>query len=394
MNDDMNTGDLAPADAPENNMIRSMVRGVYSLQHLRVQIGNRVTVNFKAKLGLSQDGMSEKELEKQEKKILDTLRESYDRITDAIATGKFPTPKKFKGDAVISTFAELVLVEQYMSILRSEEKQFDLLKGILEGNAIYDEFLINVRGVGPAIAGILLSEINIHKAEYPSSLWAYAGLDVVSVGKYTDKNGKERNVTPAQIDEHRANNGYDEPMYIDGNLVTMGTEGRSRREASLVQRTYTNKDGEQAVKSSISFNPFLKTKLIGVLGSSFLRSGLYTVDGDRMGAAKRLSLAKAKGFTGDGAEDSEIAAFLRTKGHVVVNDPGEYARAYYHYRDRLENTPRHKDKSDGHKHAMAVRFMVKRFLVDLYTNWRRLENLPVATEYSEGKLGIIHKKAA
>ena len=42
---------------------------------------------------------------------------------------------------------------------------------------------------------------------------------------------------------------------------------------------------------------------------------------------------------------------------------------------------------------MAVRYMVKRFLVDLYVAWRKLEGLPVASEYSEGKLGIKHKAA-
>jgi hypothetical protein len=34
--------------------------------------------------------------------------------------------------------------------------------------------------------------------------------------------------------------------------------------------------------------------------------------------------------------------------------------------------------------------MIKRFLVDLYKAWRPLEGLPVAPEYGEGKLGIIH----
>jgi hypothetical protein len=43
---------------------------------------------------------------------------------------------------------------------------------------------------------------------------------------------------------------------------------------------------------------------------------------------------------------------------------------------------------------MAVRYAVKRFLVDLHYKWRALEGLPVSEEYSVAKLGIIHKKAA
>jgi hypothetical protein len=36
--------------------------------------------------------------------------------------------------------------------------------------------------------------------------------------------------------------------------------------------------------------------------------------------------------------------------------------------------------------------MLKRFLVDLYKAWRSLEGLPVAPEYSVGKLGIVHSR--
>ena len=34
--------------------------------------------------------------------------------------------------------------------------------------------------------------------------------------------------------------------------------------------------------------------------------------------------------------------------------------------------------------------MVKRFLVDLYINWRTLEGLPVVEEYAVAKLGMTH----
>ena len=38
-----------------------------------------------------------------------------------------------------------------------------------------------------------------------------------------------------------------------------------------------------------------------------------------------------------------------------------------------------------------MRYMVKRFLVDLHIKWRGLEGLEVTTEYSVGKLGIHHR---
>jgi len=149
----------------ENNLIRSMVRGVYALQKLRIQMGNRITMNFKAKLGLTSDGMSEKELEAQEKKLLDSIRESYVRITDGIVAegefsdivtgGKLPTVKKFKGDELISTYTELVLVDQYMTILKDEEGHFAKMQKVLEGIPIYDHFLSKVTGIGRVLQSML-----------------------------------------------------------------------------------------------------------------------------------------------------------------------------------------------------------------------------------------------
>ena len=71
-----------------------------------------------------------------------------------------------------------------------------------------------------------------------------------------------------------------------------------------------------------------------------------------------------------------------------------YRKIYDDYKHRLEHSPAHAEKSKGHRHNMAVRYAVKRFLADLYVAWRTLEGLPVAKEYSEDKLGIIHHKAA
>ena len=106
------------------------------------------------------------------------------------------------------------------------------------------------------------------------------------------------------------------------------------------------KNGEIQTKKGITFNPFLKTKLTGVLGSSFLRAG---------------------------------------------DNP--YRTIYDDYKHRLENHPAHKEKTKLHRHNMAIRYMIKRFLVDLYTEWRAIEGLPVAMEYSEAKLNMKHKAA-
>jgi hypothetical protein len=296
------------------HQLRTFVRGAYDFQKLRIQTGNRVVANFKAKLGQWPSETEEDSLDMDGKKILADLRKRHDKLMDGVKS--FPKVKNFKGDEVISSFTELCLVAEYLSMEANEDSHFLKLKHILKEFPIYTEFLEGVKGVGPAMAGIVIGEIDITQAEYASSLWKYAGLDVINVTKEVE--GKETEVW----------------------------EGRSRKKEHLREYEYIDSNGDTQTKMGITFNPFLKTKLIGVLGSSFLRVG------------------KAK-----------------------------YSNAYYDYKHRLENMPAHAEKTLGHRHNMAIRYMIKLFLQDLYVEWRQIEGLPVAKPYAEAKLGLKHKVA-
>ena len=285
--------------------IRTVVRGAYDIQKLRIQTGNRIVGNFKVKLG-QEPGTKEEDMDLDAQILLDKLRVDYDLITDGVV--ELPPVKKFKATGIISTYTELVLVDQYFRLAASEKRHFKQLERVLQEYPIYNEFLLDVRGVGPAMAGVIVSEIDITKCEYPSSIWKYAGLDV-------------------------ADNGA----------------GRSRKKEHLVEKEYTDKEGNLATRAGITFNPFLKTKLIGVLGTSFIKQPA---------------------------------------------DKCVYREIYDNYKHRLENNEAHAEKTKLHRHNMAIRYMVKRFLADLYTAWRTIEGLPVAPEYSEAKLGKVHRKAA
>lgn len=289
----------------QRDQLKIFVRGAYDMQKQRIQTGNRIAANFKAKLGQAPSQKEEDGIDAEGQKILKNLRLSYRRLTDGIIG--FPRQAGFKGDEVISSYTELCLVAQYVDQEEAEARHFRNLEKMLREFAIYRDFLVNVQGVGPAMAGVIISEIDITRARYPSSLWKYAGLDVAS----------------------------------DGN-------GRSRKKEHLVEVAYTSKDGEEKTRVGITFNPFLKTKLVGVLGSSFIKQ-----------SAEKC----------------------------------EYRRIYDDYKHRLETHPTHKEKSKGHRHNMAVRYIVKRFLADLHARWRAIEGLPVTTEYAEGKLGIKHRAA-
>jgi len=285
--------------------LKTIVRGAYDIQKNRIQTGNRLVGNFKAKLG---QAPSEKEdtIDNDGQKILADLRKSHRLLTEGVAS--FPRQSTFEGDEVISDYTELCLVDNYLELETQENNHFKRLGNILKGYPIYSEFLEGVRGVGPAMAGVILSEIDITKAEYPSSLHKYAGLDVAGDG-----------------------------------------QGRSRKKEHLEESNYVDKDGVVQTKKGLTFNPFLKTKLVGVLGSSFVKQPA---------------------------------------------DKCKYRKIYDDYKHRLEHMDAHKEKSKGHRHNMAVRYMIKIFLIDLYNEWRSLEGLPVAPTYSEAKLGKVHKIAA
>lgn len=286
--------------------IRTLVRSTYDLQALRIQMGNRIAAQFKAKLGQA-PGTAEDTLSPDAQEVLKVLRRSYARITDGVVSDARLSRLKFEGDGVIDTSTELALVAQYIEMDTAEKRQFKRFEDLLNNYPIYTEFLADVRGCGPAMSGVIISEIDIHKARYPSSIWQYAGLDVKADGR-----------------------------------------GASRRAEHLIDRTYIASDGEEKTRKSITFNPFLKTKLVGVLAPSFVKQG----------------------------------------------DASPYRKIYDDYKNRLVNHPNWQERTKGHRHAAAMRYMIKMFLVDLYREWRALEGLPVAPTYQEAKLGHVHGEAA
>lgn len=283
----------------DRNTIRAMVRGAYDLQKLRIETGNRLVANFRAKLGLDENPE-----DTEGKKTIDALLVRYETITAGVV--EVTRRRKYEYDGVISSYAELCLVSQYVDLIAREKRSFRDIEAALSGIPVYEQFLKNVPGCGPAMSGVIISELDPHAAKYPSSFWAYAGLDVAPDGR-----------------------------------------GRSSKSEHLIDVEYVATDGTTKIRKSLTHNRWLKTKLLAVLGPSFLRAG-----------------------------------------------KGEFRDAYYNYKHRLENHPAHTEKTPLHRHNMAIRYSVKLFLQMLHAKWRELEGLPVSAPYSEAKLGLTHGRDA
>lgn len=154
---------------------------------------------------------------------------------------------------------------------------------------LWKAFLADVKGCGEAIAAVIITEFDITKAPTVSNLWSFAGL---APGKDRKEKGKK-----------------------------------------------------------CPYNQFLRSKLCGLLGPSFLKCG------------------------------------------------SPYAQFYYDYKHRLEskdwgmeskNPTDKKRPKAGHQHKAATRYMIKMFLKDLYVAWRTLEGLPVREPYQAEYLDHRH----
>lgn len=311
---------------PDKQPLRALTRGAYDIQKLRIEMGNRLCAAFRTKLGIEPTQSEDAEENEDAKEVLDEIRASFKKITDGIKK-ELPAMKDFKGDSIISTYTELCLVAEYLSLESEEDKHFRRLGNVLTEFPIYTEYLEGIKGCGPAMSALIISEFDIAAAEYPSSLWKYAGFDVCADGR-----------------------------------------GRSRREEHLVKKEYQTKDGKSATRNSITFNPHIKTKLY-VLGGCLIKCSNERYRAVYDGYKHRLeTVHPVMALANDERRLTEFKADPKNKGK--------------------------KYSPKAHRHNMSMRYMIKQFLADLYTVWRKQEGLPVAPTYFEAKSGKQHGKAA
>lgn len=242
---------------------------------------------------------------------------------------------------------------------------------LLKYQPIWD-YLQEIRGVGPTIAGVLISEIDIRRCNTVSQLWAYCGLAVGPDGKATRKRKGEK----------------------------------------------------------LSYNPWLKTKVVKVLGDSFIKSCAWDADvGYCTAAAARDEVGEVITYTDEEGKVRKKMTRVPLPEGIVP-----YRKFYDARKTRQENTrvdtcmacdgkhtviriDREEDTAPGvkkprmnipcpnceggtkkpmwgaskeHRHKDAVRYMVKMFLLDLWVAWRKLEGLDVRVPYAEEYLNRKH----
>lgn len=294
----------------DKNLIRNAIRSYYDMEKVRISIGNRIVKSFDEQNG-QKDSEKKEEMNDEMQKKLKIFEAEYQRITDAYVENHKTIKSIIKNNqgedtdlnlTRIRDISDYYMIDVYVTMHQKEKQLEKVVEKYLVGIPIYDNFLVNVKGCGTLMSGIIITYLDIYKAKYKSSFIKYAGIDTY----------------------------YNE----DKQQVVGTTKGR------IIKRKYTTKEGKEEIKNSITYQPFLKAKLMGVLADLFIKLG------------------------------------------------SDYATPYYEYKHRKQNDPRCADISPIHLNKMAKRYMMKIFLGDLFTEWKKLEGLPVPTTYEERFLGM------
>lgn len=401
MSDSVTSVDTGSQEADVlKQQIRCLIANVYDLQKLRISAGNRLVQSFYLQLGVA-PSTSPDDVDKEEKKMIDRLKAEYKRITDAVAENNKSIKSNIKALresdeegkrlTLIRNDQDFKLVESYTYLFKAEEESTKSLDKYVKQHKLWDAFFADIKGCGTLMSAVCIAYLDPYVAKYPSSFFRYCGMDTV---QDEDKDGNklylekvEGVVTGVKVREaygyynsegqyfgkvQMTDNLSDEGNILfkgeDGGLyeqrqltkvvdgqemliyeevesgkeyvgdVVVSQHGRKMGDTEMIE--YVDAEGNRKLKRSITYNPFVKTKLMGVLTGC---------------------LIKAK-------------------------DP-VYSKIYYDYKARLDNSPRYEGYTPAHKNMMAQRYMIKQFLRNLHTEWRHLEGLPIYEPYEVEKLG-------
>lgn len=186
------------------------------------------------------------------------------------------------------------------------------------------------RGIGPTMAGVILSEFDIHREDTASKMWAFAGL--------APKPALRCKACHDVVEEASGEAGFRD-IRAKHRLSKTCSWMKSARDAYMVGgEIYESGQAMRPTRGEkLPYNAWLRTKLVGVLGPVMLKVG------------------------------------------------SPWKKAYDEYKQRKVSAGW--GRSDAHRHQAAIRYMIKMLLLDIWKEWRTFEGLVVRPSYHEEKLG-------
>lgn len=339
-----------PIDEAQVALLKLSSRSFYDCQKIRIEMGNRLAMQrHQTNIRTWLDTKPKRETHR-----------AFSAWAKSVGIEK-PAPKLLFDRLMERKETLRIMSEAWRKKLEGRHADLEavearLLKDtatIIRDHPIWVGMLKDTKGIGPTMGGVTISEIrDISRFDTISKLWAYCGLHVI--------------------------------------------DGRAAR----------RKRGEAA-----NWNGFLKTKLLGVAGPSFLRcASPYREHYDHykerlMHRPCSLPPEKHRRVLHDDqglvAGHAIVGNQRMSAGHHLPGDQDTVARQ--HPRDNQVQAAGHSGSdthpstallangcTKGHMHNKAMRYMVKMFLRDLWLRWREIEGLPIRPSYQEEYLKHKH----
>lgn len=345
-------------ETEELKAMNFLTQSLYQIQPLRISLGNRIYSHCANNLGINPG--ERKDEHKEAAKIMKQLESEYKDITTALADNILSEDlreqlKKKKVDVdsisfntknakkinlainnaslikhfennLIRNDAEFQMARMWSQLRMIESGIADELANIISKFDMWNSFLVGVNGIGPTLAACLISTINMKKCYTVQSLWKYCGLDVV-----INKNGEG--------------------------------EGRSKKAEHMEKRKYIDKEGNIKERMSLTYNPWIKMKLMGTISGMFMKlnkeyRSIYDDIKLRLNESERPNIMRPKISNGQPVTDKKT-------GEVILVPAYPKARI----------------------NMMSQRYMVKMFLLDYWVHGRILLGEPLDVPYAQDKLG-------
>ncbi len=293
-----------------NNLepVKIAVRSLYDLQKVRIELSNRVAAH----------------------------REMY---------GESVVLETIRNSAMLARDGEVLLAKAV---------------GVAVAGVDIAEWLQAVRGVGPVMAGVLISEVgDPARFENVGKLWAYCGLAVERTCDTCKRPDHSKSVDNDGVEVIKWN-----IMDKDGVLYCAAcNDGKSKFRGHAPRRSKGSKS---------HWHVQFRGKLLGVLAPSILRAR-----GDDNTYAQHYYQHRE-----------------RLLGKRCGLSPGEHKKTL---RDADAKTTQEalQDNgcTNGHMHRKALRYMIKMFMQDFLVQWRTIRKLTVRPPYKEEYLGKVHHEA-
>jgi len=365
---------LPGAPRPDFNRLRLLVEMYYDVQEIRIKAGNGVEdyastglitfqpedggspITVKGKLKYKVPEKTDDPGRTRYRPVKDMTKEDETKVIASITWMPQDGPKSKNKNikipkANIVSFTSMITAEEKSATMlwvdtRMERMEVELreqIKDTVALHPLWGAWLGKIRGIGPCIAGGLLSILDVKRASSPSAFFKICGL---------------------HVDE-------------DTRLAVHRERG-VKFEYNPFLKVICWKAGESFVKCAAlrSYYRRIYDRFRGEIDARFV-GYLAKVEAEKKatGRDKNLPMLEMHGAVVD--PNSPCRRESHGDGHLIIDEKGPIEKGTGKDKKKFSRIP----CPDSHRFEMAKRKTVKLFLSHMWTVWRGIEGLPVRPPY-------------